>query len=364
VAEQGKAQDPISPSIQLYDYDFAIFFKDAYDKIQRQIRAPHKVKRPQANRPSTAPSTPIPASSNSNTSLPVPIPNPQFDSSSGDQQISSNTVMSSSPAKPNPIPASATSSTQGVVQDAVIVSYKELIRAQDRELESFKKENEALRNTISTREADIGALQREILEMRNNSVNASPKGPPSPTRTSTATATPGPTVEEMAALSLAYNELEKLVNSKDDEIERLTHEVATLRSSPVALEDEEEDNAKAELEIQVMKLELETEQIKKQITAVIQERDEIGKQLGQSRTLNTQLQTQIEKMHEKEGKQSTATDSKELRITKLEMVLREQQVKYESLEKEQEELLQCLANTEIENNNLKERLRLIEAKNA
>jgi chromosome segregation ATPase len=57
---------------------------------------------------------------------------------------------------------------------------------------------------------------------------------------------------------------------------------------------------------------------------------------------------------------AAATTALEAKINQLQGELREEKVRYESLEEEQEELLIALAKIEIENNNLKERVAQLE----
>eukprot|EP01116_Phalansterium_solitarium_P000214 TRINITY_DN10123_c0_g1_i1.p1 TRINITY_DN10123_c0_g1~~TRINITY_DN10123_c0_g1_i1.p1 ORF type:complete len:1117 (+),score=415.56 TRINITY_DN10123_c0_g1_i1:143-3493(+) len=102
MAEQGKSEvDGGGQQLNLYDYDWTVHFKAAYDRIHRQLKSPkpqsNAVSTPQQARPSAAP----------------------------------------------PAPASASS-------DAILQSYKDLINTQTRELEMIKTRNHELEERIRT----------------------------------------------------------------------------------------------------------------------------------------------------------------------------------------------------------------------
>src|SRR5690606_34314163 len=71
-----------------------------------------------------------------------------------------------------------------------------------------------------------------------------------------------------------------------------------------------------------------------------------------------QLLAQIEELRQNQREMGAGEAGQ--RIASLEAQLRDTQARHQSLEEEQEELLIALAKTEIENNNLKERLRQID----
>jgi chromosome segregation ATPase len=186
----------------------------------------------------------------------------------------------------------------------------------------------------------------------------------------------------------AYNELEELANHKDDEINQLKKQIEALRSSSlppavptIQLVDDDEDFATTE----GAKLQGQISSLTADLAAIARQRDESLQQLTASRsqteqlrvqitslqTLVTSLQQQNAQLHaqvqEKEklavsGKQSPVGDGRDLKISKLEMQLREEKARYDALEKEQEELLSVLATTELQNNNLQERIRIYESR--
>jgi hypothetical protein len=115
LGEQGKAETDTLVEVTegteqkldiiYYDYDFTTFFKSTYDNIQRQFKLQRK-----------------PAKRNDSINM----------------KSSSSSSSLTSLAAPSPMASKETSSNY---QEAVLQSYKELIRQQDRELESIKQRN-------------------------------------------------------------------------------------------------------------------------------------------------------------------------------------------------------------------------------
>ncbi|PRP88469.1 hypothetical protein PROFUN_03186 [Planoprotostelium fungivorum] len=263
--------------VYYYDYDFTLFYKATADKIQKQLRSPkHFGKKTKGNNKqkenrSTEPKVPV-STSDSGVSLPKTVEN------------SSNS-------------------------DAVLGSYKELIRAQDQELESWKSRNRELEEKIARLESQKG-------DNRNSDEN-----PPNSQNDTTV----------------------KLLEEKDQTITRLQQQVSQLEEK---LEEKQANNtapseeeflgltqAYSQLEMMIVDLQKENRELKlkSQNTASPLQQAEKDRHIARLEQQLKDMQTQ----HQKENRAKLA----ELQFT--------------SLEKEQEDLLAELANLQMENEQLK-----------
>jgi DNA repair exonuclease SbcCD ATPase subunit len=254
--------------------------------------------------------------------------------------------------------------------EAVLQSYKDLIRSQDEQMAALKKQLLDTQHRLALAErniqemhlviptqgggpapgsqaaemteglvAQIGELQR-ALQQRNEELS----------RMSALLFTQQQQImayqageAELRSLSQAYNELEDHLRRKDAEIEQLRTRMGDPSSSTPA--------AQAGAEVQGLREALaraNTEIAQSKAAAEISERERL------------QLLMQIRELQQLQAAGNTAgaptAENASARVVALEAELRETQARYQSMEEEQEELLIALAKTEIENNNLKERL--------
>jgi len=252
-----------------YDYDFTLFVKSSSDKIQKLLRSPKAFA-----------VTPTPSSSSNSTNAP---PREGIES-----------------------------------HEAVLQSYKELIRQQDREMDTLKQRNSELearikqlestpapspglnlQQIIEQQQAQIQEKNREISKLKDqisllsNQIEAASASQP-----------------ELVALSQAYNQLEEAhihetaALNQQISVLRIQLEQASVQSSPTSTQDP----------IKMKELEATIERLAEEKAALIE---------------------QLRKSHE---------------------LTRSLTAQYETLEKEQEDLLVELANFELENQKLKAQL--------
>jgi len=269
-AEQGNEEIEIEEDrFNYYHSDFTHLFKAASDKIQRQLKSPGKA---------FGKSTEGPVDSN--------------------QKKESSDHL-----------------------EAVIISYKELIKIQDNELESLKARNQeleiALQNLSKSSQAQasdaISQAQESESEANmeksdNNAINQQFEITQNLSK-------------ELTSLSTAYNELEKANFEKEEKIKSLLLFIDELKEKLANKSQNElgESTDRGDLST-------ESEQLKLTVNSLTEEKTKLIKQLEES--------------------QKKVKDGEQM---------------YASLEKEQEELLLALANQEIENNNLQARLDILEA---
>jgi len=328
----------------LYDYDFTIFFKDAYDRILRKIRSPH--------------ATP------SKTSSLGRIKSGQDSGGSG---------------------AGRNGNQQ---YEAVLQSYKDLIRNQDQEMTLLKKQilelqqdrqkSIALKPTatsngvdgtrslsfspgsplpgyakgfpnLGNQDAQLAQFQARIAELENllkektGEVDSLTQMVNSQRQELLAAQT---TAHELNSLAQAYNGLEDVLRAKEAEIDFLKQQQAGATGERSTSQDRSREQ-------------------EEEISSLMKRNQELEAQVHQHRQQQQGYQQQIEqlqqKLQQRVGSESGAASSGvmqefEAKIEKLQNDLRDEKMRYEGLEEEQEELLITLAKVEIENNNLKERL--------
>eukprot|EP01114_Cavostelium_apophysatum_P021398 TRINITY_DN7452_c0_g1_i1.p1 TRINITY_DN7452_c0_g1~~TRINITY_DN7452_c0_g1_i1.p1 ORF type:complete len:901 (+),score=274.81 TRINITY_DN7452_c0_g1_i1:141-2843(+) len=283
-AEQGKTEMEQSPepghesTLNFYDYDFTVFYKSAFDKIQRQLKSPTKMKK------------------------------------TADKE-----VKEAPPTNPPPV--------ADAYHETVLKSYKELIRQQDVQLENSRK-------TIADLEAKIKQL--EVAQLRS-------LGQPSANQDS--------------------ENVQQQLQDKNAEIQRLTAETESLRQ-----QNEINGNAAAELQslaqacTDLQRLNDHKDEEIDRLKAQLQSASSTTVQPTMAAEPNIADETLLRKVAELESfVQSLSLEKETLQSTigTLEARVKDEQDRYSSLEKEQDDLLMELANAETENSNLKAQLSLI-----
>lgn len=327
----------------LYDYDFTLFFKDAYDRILRKIRSPHAT-------PSKAP-----GSGRGNKSAQDAGGSNGGNGGRGGQQY-----------------------------EAVLQSYKDLIRSQDQEMALLKKQISELQqyarhqqsqqpgspllgggagapaqNGYPTIGADAQARIAELeglLRSKTGEVDNLTQLVNSQRQDLLAAQT---AAQELNSLAQAYNELEDVLRSRDADIDFLKQQVAHKPAAQLGPEAQAEEQRRQEWADGLIKRNQDLEhQLGGLQQQLHQQQQYIQSQQIQMQQLQQQLHQHQSQQPPRSGGAPPPVDG--AKVAQLQNELREEKARYESLEEEQEELLIALAKIEIENNNLKERLAQLE----
>lgn len=322
-----------------YDYEFTVFFKDAYDVIVRGIRNP--AGRSQKPKASASRGANIPASS----SQPLVPPAQE---------------KTSSPTLTNP----QTVSQSNTINDSIVNSYKELIRTQDKELESLKKSLEEANASIASLKASavksLSTGNDEIALLKHQVANLTHQLEEKEKTLSTKKEEEkqDDTESTLFSLSQAYNELEALLGVKEKEIAALKVQVDTLKSSKdlgktPELQRELDALRSANNTLQITVTTLQAEKAQRDM----QERIKIDALQKEIQLLKLQPQP-----HPRvEAQDSAALKEAQAKVGMLEQQLKEEKRKCQSVEHEQDELLVQLAKLELTRNNLQEKVSLLEA---
>lgn len=322
-----------SPEDLFYNYDFTLFFKDAHDKILVELKSPFgKV------RPSPSPGKPRGRSRRLQSqegadSLKIA----ELEEKIRDLEDTLTEV------------AYARSQAEKELEDKSN-QLTALLEAQDKEqahssaLSALNSENEAMANELNSVNEKYNIVMKENAELKVQ--NKSLEG----------------RVHELEdavqSLSSAYNDFENVLAAKDAEITSLrndsgnqdavdtahqiaqyTQQIEELKSKNQSLS---ESNLSLSRQLQEQKGEmLELEKLREENALATQK----VKELQAARKLPTAQQDQ----------------ASEQTIKNLKEQLEDLQLKYKSMEEEQEELLVCLATEEIKSNALQERLKHFEA---
>jgi len=166
------------------------------------------------------------------------------------------------------------------------------------------------------------------------------------------------------SLAQAYNGLEDVLRAKEAEIDFLKQQQAGATGERCMLSSTPDIFLSPHFHTIATSQDRSREQ-EEEISSLMKRNQELEAQVHQHRQQQQGYQQQIEqlqqKLQQRVGSESGAASSGvmqefEAKIEKLQNDLRDEKMRYEGLEEEQEELLITLAKVEIENNNLKERL--------
>eukprot|EP01117_Protostelium_nocturnum_P007795 TRINITY_DN278_c0_g2_i1.p1 TRINITY_DN278_c0_g2~~TRINITY_DN278_c0_g2_i1.p1 ORF type:complete len:673 (+),score=283.73 TRINITY_DN278_c0_g2_i1:1129-3147(+) len=177
-----------------YDYDFTLFYKATSDKIQKQLKSPKSFQ--------TAPQK----SKNK----------PKENSRENNESKESNSNQNSTVTLPKAVENSSSS-------EAVLQSYKELIRHQDAELESLKAERDGLKKLLNAKEnssSQPSGEQLKLVEEQKKTIEDL-RAEVESLQNLLESKEGSPSVEEYLGLTQAYQQLEADSIAKDETIRSL-----------------------------------------------------------------------------------------------------------------------------------------------
>ncbi|KAN0015282.1 hypothetical protein ACTFIU_008007 [Dictyostelium citrinum] len=367
-AEQGEESfDPSSTAaktIILYDFDFTMFFKDVYDKIRHigtNINKPRPGKRPQ-QQPQQQPTTHQPQQQSSS---------PQQPSSPLIQQKYDHTTTpnnnNSSPQSP-PIPT--------VQQHDSSIEFNNLKKVNNElieQLTGIKLQYQQLQQH-SNQQQQLHQNQLQQLQQQLSTQQQQPQQPPT---------TSGASEQELlqlledkdkeiSSLSDAVYKLEDIVVAKDDQIEEINNVIGQLKQQLQQSQPQQQQQSSSSpfgnggnngLDssdyFELLRLRQESEPTQNRIRQLENEVSQLNQKIIYLTNENQLIQQQKEDALKKITSSPTSNNKNEpnsLKLAKLEGELSEMKIKYESLLKEQDEVLSYSTKIELENSNLKNQL--------
>ncbi|EGC39295.1 hypothetical protein DICPUDRAFT_147928 [Dictyostelium purpureum] len=357
--------DPSSSSaktIVLYDFDYTLFFKDIYDKIRHigtNINKPRPGKRPTNNSANTTTTT-------TTTQPPSQQQPPQTSSLSPPVNTSSAT---SSPQTSSPAIPHRHDHSQSQSQTPTQNNSQEYQQAMS-ELNHYKKANHDLmtqltqvrldsQNHSQQQQIQLQQLQQQIQLLQQQQQQQ-------PTMKSDEKEKEllhllEEKVREVTSLSDAVYKLEDVLCTKDEQIEELSNQLEQSKA-----QQQNNNNSGGSLDssdyFELLRLRQDSEQNhsvnSSRIQSLESEVSQLNQKISQLLNENQILQQQKEDALKKivSSPSSVISDPNSLNLAKVKGELNEMVLKYESLQKEQDELLEAYSKIELENTNLKNQL--------
>ncbi|KAN0037298.1 hypothetical protein ACTFIV_002639 [Dictyostelium citrinum] len=366
-AEQGEESfDPSSTAaktIILYDFDFTMFFKDVYDKIRHigtNINKPRPGKRPQqqqqqqqqptTHQPQQQSSSPQPSSpllqqkhdhtttpNNNNSSPQSPIPTVQHDNS-----IEFNNLKKVN----NELIEQLT---------GIKLQYQQLQQHSNQQQQLHQNQLQQLQQQLSIQQPQqqtpttSGASEQELLQLLEDKD------------------------KEISSLSDAVYKLEDIVVAKDDQIEEINNVIQQLKQQLQQSQPQQQQQSSSSSPFgnggnngldssdyfELLRLRQESEPTQNRIRQLENEVSQLNQKIIYLTNENQLIQQQKEDALKKITSSPTSNNKNEpnsLKLAKLEGELSEMKIKYESLLKEQDEVLSYSTKIELENSNLKNQL--------
>jgi DNA repair exonuclease SbcCD ATPase subunit len=254
----------------IYDFDYTLFFNNAYDRIVRRLRPPQNV------------------AANSQTSL--------------------NSITQEEHSR-------------------IVQNFKDLIREQDRQLSELRRKNEEL-------EKKLQQTTQELSLCKTKGVSSSSNGL-------------GLNSELEKHLRQELENTTKQLEWRTKELTELKKKIEKGGEAPNATELQRLRQENEELQKKVMELKKAKKTLKEKVTTLEDEKRQLRDRLSQ-----------MEKQINANNINSSNLEVLSKKVDQLTKELEAAQQKYAALEQEQEELLVCLAKTELANKELKKKLGL------
>ncbi|KAN0003493.1 hypothetical protein ACTFIZ_009652 [Dictyostelium cf. discoideum] len=373
-AEQGEESfDPSSTAaktIILYDFDFTMFFKDVYDKIRHigtNINKPRPGKRPQQ-------------STTSINTTQQPPPQQQQQQQSSPQSSSpliqqkydhATTPNNSSPQSPpiqtvQQLDNSIEFNNLKKVNNELIeqltgikLQYQQLQQHSNQQQQLHQNQLQQLQQQLSTQvppqssspqQTTSGASEQELLQLLEDKD------------------------KEISSLSDAVYKLEDIVVAKDDQIEEINNIIEQLKQQLQQSQQSQQQQSSSSSSpfgngggngldssdyFELLRLRQENEPTQSRIRQLENEVSQLNQKIIYLTNENQLIQQQKEDALKKITSSPTSNNKNEpnsLKLAKLEGELSEMKIKYESLIKEQDEVLSYSAKIELENSTLKNQL--------
>jgi hypothetical protein len=254
----------------IYDFDYTLFFNNAYDRIVRRLRPPQNV------------------AANSQTSV--------------------NSITQEEHSR-------------------IVQNFKDLIREQDRQLSELRRKNEEL-------EKKLQQTTQELSLCKTKGVSSSSNGL-------------GLNSELEKHLRQELENTTKQLEWRTKELTELKKKIEKGGEAPNATELQRLRQENEELQKKVMELKKAKKTLKEKVTTLEDEKRQLRDRLSQ-----------MEKQINANNINSSNLEVLSKKVDQLTKELEAAQQKYAALEQEQEELLVCLAKTELANKELKKKLGL------
>ncbi|KAM9981103.1 hypothetical protein ACTFIY_003412 [Dictyostelium cf. discoideum] len=385
-AEQGEESfDPSSTAaktIILYDFDFTMFFKDVYDKIRHigtNINKPRPGKRPQQPTTTISTTQQQPQQPSQQQQQPQQQSPPQSSSPLIQQKYDHTTPNNNNN---NNVSSPQSPPIQTVQQLDNSIEFNNLKKVNNElieQLTGIKLQYQQLQQH-SNQQQQLHQNQLQQLQQQL-STQVPPPQSSSPPQQTTSGASEQELLQlledkdkEISSLSDAVYKLEDIVVAKDDQIEEINNAIGQLKQQLQQSQQQQQQQQSSSSSspfgnggngldssdyFELLRLRQENEPTQSRIRQLENEVSQLNQKIIYLTNENQLIQQQKEDALKKITSSPTLNNKNEpnsLKLAKLEGELSEMKIKYESLIKEQDEVLSYSTKIELENSNLKNQL--------